>query len=96
MWHKAEWIGHPKRLELTRVGLLVKLANHYTTKVALIVFGLVIYEALCFNVAQGWMCPDCVWYKLYAKFFISIYEFSRQQRAPPVKISQSETRIESI
>ena len=35
MWHKAEWIGHPMRLELTRVGLLVKLANHYTTKGAL-------------------------------------------------------------
>ena len=31
MWHKAEWMGHPMRLELTRVGLLVKLANHYTT-----------------------------------------------------------------
>ena len=32
MWHKAEWIGHPMRIELTRVGLLVKLANRYTTK----------------------------------------------------------------
>ena len=32
MWHKAEWIGHPMRNELTRVGLLVKLANRYTTK----------------------------------------------------------------
>ena len=30
MWHKAEWMEHPMRLELTRVGLLVKLANHYT------------------------------------------------------------------
>ena len=35
MWHKAEWMGHPMRLELTRVGLLVKLANRYTTKGAL-------------------------------------------------------------
>ena len=35
MWHKAEWMGHLMRLELTRVGLLVKLANHYTTKDAL-------------------------------------------------------------
>ena len=51
MCHKAEWMGHPMRLELTRVGLLVKLANHYTTKGALILFDLVIYEALCFNVA---------------------------------------------
>ena len=32
MWHKAELMGHPMRLELTRVGLLVKLANRYTTK----------------------------------------------------------------
>ena len=32
MWHKAEWIGHPMRIELTRVGLLVYLANRYTTK----------------------------------------------------------------
>ena len=31
MWHKAEWIGHPMRLELTHVGLLVSLANRYTT-----------------------------------------------------------------
>ena len=30
MWHKAEWMGHPMRL--TRVGLLVKLDNRYTTK----------------------------------------------------------------
>ena len=28
-------MGHPMRLELTRVGLLVKLANRYTTKGAL-------------------------------------------------------------
>ena len=32
MWHKAEWMGRLMRLELTRVGLLVKLANRYTTK----------------------------------------------------------------
>ena len=32
MWHKAEWMGHPMRLELTCVGLLVKFANRYTTK----------------------------------------------------------------
>ena len=28
-------MGRPMRLELTRVGLLVKLANHYTTRGAL-------------------------------------------------------------
>ena len=32
MWHKAEWMGRPMRLELTRVGLLVKLANRYTNR----------------------------------------------------------------
>ena len=32
MCYKTEWIGHPMRIELTRVGLLVKLANRYTTK----------------------------------------------------------------
>ena len=32
MWHKAEWMGRPMRLELTRVGLLVQLANRYTTR----------------------------------------------------------------
>ena len=31
MWHKAIWKEHPMRLELTRVGLLVVLVNHYTT-----------------------------------------------------------------
>ena len=31
MWHKAERMGRPMRLELTRVGLLVELANRYTT-----------------------------------------------------------------
>ena len=29
MWHKAEGVWHPMRLELTLAGLLVKLANHY-------------------------------------------------------------------
>ena len=28
-------MGHPRRLELTIAGLLVKLANHYTTRGAL-------------------------------------------------------------
>ena len=29
-------MGHPMRLELTLAGLLVKLANHYTTRGAMI------------------------------------------------------------
>ena len=32
MWDKVEWMGHPLRLELTLKGLLVELANHYTTR----------------------------------------------------------------
>ena len=40
MWHKAEWMGRPMRLELTRV---------------VDVSFMVIYEALCFVVAQGRM-----------------------------------------
>ena len=40
MWHRAIWKGHPMRLELTRVGLLVEHANHYTTRGA---FGHAIY-----------------------------------------------------
>ena len=35
MWHKAEWMGHPMKLELKLAGLQVKLANHYTTGGAL-------------------------------------------------------------
>ena len=37
MWHKAERMGRLMGLELTRVGLLVKFANRYTTKGALAV-----------------------------------------------------------
>ena len=35
MWHKANWMGHPMRLELTFADLLVKLVNHYTIRGAL-------------------------------------------------------------
>ena len=31
MSHKAEWTGHPIRLDLIPTGLLVKLSSHYTT-----------------------------------------------------------------
>ena len=36
MWHKAVWMEHPMRLELTREGSLVELANHDTTWGALV------------------------------------------------------------
>ena len=32
MWHKAEWMGRPMRLELILTGLLATLTNHYTTR----------------------------------------------------------------
>ena len=32
MKHKAMWKGHRIRLEVIRLGLLVELVNHYTTK----------------------------------------------------------------
>ena len=32
MRHKAKLMGRPMKLELTRVGLLVQLANRYTTR----------------------------------------------------------------
>ena len=36
MWHKAEWMEHQMRLEVTLTCLLVKLANHYTTRGAVL------------------------------------------------------------
>ena len=42
-------MGHLMRLKRTTEGLRVQLANHYTTRGA----NVVIYEALCFDVAQG-------------------------------------------
>ena len=35
MWQMAVWIVYSIRLELTCEGLLVKLSNHYTIRVAL-------------------------------------------------------------
>ena len=37
MCHKVIWIGHPRRIELTREGLFFCLANHYTTRGAYVV-----------------------------------------------------------
>ena len=52
--------GAPMRLELTRESLLVKLANHYTTRGAQNCNTIVIYEVFCFDVVQGRMngAPD--------------------------------------
>ena len=43
------------RLELTRVGLLVELANHYTTRGALFLIINVVIYYFCLDVAQGHM-----------------------------------------
>ena len=43
-------MGHQMRFELTRVGLVVEVANHYIARSALI-----IYKAFCLDVAQGRM-----------------------------------------
>ena len=43
MWHKADWMGHPMRLELTRVGLFIKFAINYTARGALGEEDVVIY-----------------------------------------------------
>ena len=53
MWHKAEWMGHQMRLGLTRVGLLVKLVNRFTTKGAPSRLEIiVINEVFCLYVSQ--------------------------------------------
>ena len=38
MWHKAVGMGHPMKLELTCEGLLIYLANYYTTRGTLFFF----------------------------------------------------------
>ena len=45
--HKTQWMWYPMRLKLTLAGLLVKLANHYNIRSALI------SEGLRFDMAQG-------------------------------------------
>ena len=52
MWHKAIWIGHRVRLELTNEDLLVELANHFTTRGAHI--ELFIYLASYLLTIYGW------------------------------------------
>ena len=59
MWHKAIWKGHPMRPELTRVGLLVELANHYTTT------GAFVYVCVCVCVC---VCA-CVSFLFNLRFF---------------------------
>ena len=74
MWHKAEWMGRPMRLEFTRVGLLVKLANRYTTTSSILV---------------AYTCISMCMYLYIAFFhslFINIY-FSLFQSIPPLPLS---------
>ena len=77
MWQKAIWKGHPMRLELTRVGLLVELANHYTTR------GTCIFESMCM---YTWVHVNvCVFvcvcvvhvcnHYVYAREFMCIYVY---------------------
>ena len=68
MWHKAIWKGHQMRLELTRVGLLVELANHYTTRGAFqppamggmipLQFGLVWFGFMATSTIVGYFIPN--------------------------------------
>ena len=53
MWPKAEWMGRPMRLELTRVGLLVSLANRYTTRGALSLFFIRLLQTKWCNIFKG-------------------------------------------
>ena len=54
MWYQAVWMGHPIRLELTREGLLILIANHYTTRDALQHHSSN-FQAFYLDVAPGYM-----------------------------------------
>ena len=62
MWHKAIWKGHPMRLELTRVGLLVELANHYTTRGAYVNSGMSKLLNLLVIQTHCWRINDLFFY----------------------------------
>ena len=67
-------MGHPMRLELTRVGLLVKLANRYTTKDAHVFRKVPYYasddwEHLMKQAETRWKCL-CI--EFLIKMFLSI------------------------
>ena len=49
MWQVAAWMGHSVRYELTREGLLVYFANHYTSNKA-IEFELSYYDVRVENI----------------------------------------------
>ena len=66
VWHKADWMGHPMRPELTLAGLLVKLANHYTTRGAPF---LLLYVPLAFRTIP------CIFHSLSTKAEIFIFVF---------------------
>ena len=70
MWHKAIWKGHPMRLELTRVGLLAKLANHYTTMGP---FPTMIFDAnvTCYNLIR--QTDVCVYICVYVYTWVCVH-----------------------
>ena len=82
MWHKAIRKGHPMKLELTRVGLLVELANHYTTRGAptcwqwLVKIDTCIYMYLfAFKCIIQCVCVCvcvCVWLLLFSVYILCI------------------------
>ena len=88
MWRKAIWKGHPMRLELTRVGLLVKLANHYTTR------GSFLEENICWILYKSMGVFD-VWLLLYIPYpglynethIRSIYSAIRKKFLNLIKLS---------
>ena len=82
MWHKAIWKGHPMRLELTRVSLLVELANHYTTRgafhvcmcVILWIFSAVVYRfrrvSICIS---QWHINRCGYIYVWVYMYVNLY-----------------------
>ena len=81
MRHEGEWVGRPMRLELTCVGLLVQFANRYTTRL------LVIYKALCFDVAQGRMNGVPNETRTYlCRFASPACKLLHHQRCPPSRL----------
>ena len=75
MWHKAIWKGHPMRLELTRVGLLAELANHYTTRGSRCLSQSVpIYQSIYLSIKNG--VKNKLRASLVEEFCIWYYTFS--------------------
>ena len=87
MWHKAIWKGHPMRLELTRVGLLVELANHYTTRGASETLYVSLSKLHCLfpNICVGFHLVFCDSFYIFPKtnevflFLNTMYQFALRQ-----------------